>query len=717
MKTFKKSSGYLLGVVIASSLSACGGSDDKKGPEDIPNTAPFMGQEQLDPPNGAYTQVPADAILNLHEKAGYTLFYLQNGVVDAEGDILYTQNLERTRGDDSKGFDVSDVRIGVRPLDYSQDLHSGETHTVAYSYTVSDGKDSIARSLTVNIIGEDFIPDFEGDLSAGYTKGDAQAVIPLLDDVTDGDAHDVLSAVNLVVDESNLIDMPASITSDYSFVADISAIKNDLPLGVITTFNYSYDIYDGHNTVTRQLKVDVFGVEDIPETPVIEDYFPEVSVSETAAITAFDLADGIYDREGDAIVIFDAQLKGSDALPYNMSAEENNLNVNPHAYFQNVEPEGTYSVEVTYKVKDDKDNVSDGFVTLTINVTGEKTNELDKYVVTEAVEEDEIPTVYAEPGFENPADLGGAPAVSGFIGAVHNWNCAVAEVTTDAARTGNAGLRMVGDQCRQQITNGLAIVQADKKYVLSHWYNMQVLHDGASHPGTYFPLITNVNDGLWTTGIRNPDQELGKWVADTRIVNTFSWGNFPDEVGKSMSPGIGQYLSGASSETYYDDLALVEYSFIDQVASDVLVDDVGTFDGDIADIVVTNGTIDIVDVAGDNKLQVTTASSGVTSVSLPISAGAVKQGSRYIVVVGSSDVTGSGSSVFTVNLSNGADVVEAHSDITAGVSEVNTDVLITEEYGRTADVDWSAETMVLNLNFAELDRQYNIDNVRLIEIP
>ena len=74
--------------------------------------------------------------------------------------------------------------------------------------------------------------------------------------------------------------------------------------------------------------------------------------------------------------------------------------------------------------------------------------------------------------------------------------------------------------------------------------------------------------------------------------------------------------------------------------------------------------------------------------------------------------------LYELTLSNGTDSIAANgSGMTKGAEITTSDIIITEEFGRSAEIDWAEQTMSLNIKLSESDAQYYIDNVRLIAIP
>ena len=184
--------------------------------------------------------------------------------------------------------------------------------------------------------------------------------------------------------------------------------------------------------------------------------------------------------------------------------------------------------------------------------------------------------------------------------------------------------------------------------------------------------------------------------------------------------------SYAGGDHSIDDLNMVKYGHYDTAVHDMLLDQVGLFDN-AETIASDGGIVEIRDVEGMQKLFVdTTGTTDGVTISLPIKAGAIQAGGRYAVVLdvqlinhdalyiaGESTVV-----LYELNLSNGTESIAANgSGTTKGALNTTSDIIITEEFGRNAAVDWSQETMTLNVMLTETNAQYYIDNVRLIAIP
>ncbi|MCI2283937.1 hypothetical protein L3081_11665 [Colwellia sp. MSW7] len=309
------------------------------------------------------------------------------------------------------------------------------------------------------------------------------------------------------------------------------------------------------------------------------------------------------------------------------------------------------------------------------------------------------------------------------------WACPEKAFQAESARTGNYGMRMVGSFCHFEIHNVIPEIEDNQKYAMSYWLRNEESNGVAGNP--YVPLFANVGetglDNKFWVGTRYFDQGLAKWMEHVQMINTNESGNWDGYENLSMNFGLLKYddsYAGGSHDI--DDLNLVKFGHFDTAVHDMLVADAGLFEN-AETIVNTGGVVEIRDDAGDHKLYVNTSgeASGVT-ISIPVKAGAIRVGERYALSLDAQlinhdtlyAVDAATKVNFNVALSNGTDSIAGNGEgTTVGPNDSAIDIIITEEHGRSAAIDWSTEMMTLNITFTEANAEYYINNVRLIAIP
>ncbi|GEA11234.1 hypothetical protein [Alteromonas sp. KUL49] len=706
----------LLAGAVATALTGCGGSDDFTPEPQANLNAPTHG---------------GDIQVSFFEKDDFTFVDLLgtpegrsagDGVAtDADGNYLSVKNVSYNmsgpRVDDimDLGIELNGNQLGVRPLAIAPLLDTDETHTVTVSYEISDGQNSIPRMATIVVTGEDFAPEATGDMVGNFTRDAGTGAVDLLLNVVDADGEP-LSVGNLVPSDDNPMDLPVTFNGT-TLEVNVAAVENDIPDGQKVEFNYTYDISDHRFTITRNLQINILGVQDVPGAPLVLNYFKQSEMLETDTVLELDLSDEIQEREGDPIVISEVMVDG-EALPYGYSIDGNMLSIDPHAFFNETPKDGFISHQVTYRVSDDQGNMSDGTPELTVIINGEETN-----IISGAM---------TNPDFENPA-LAGDIVAGGNLGGFSRfgwatWWCATPTIGTEFARTGTYGMRFEGRYCDLVIDNIIDSLPNDQKYAFSYGLmNKLESTNPASNP--YVPIFATVPEGseldnrFWV-GPRYFDLSVDKWMEHVQIVSTFDGGSWDGYEGSAIHWDIMKYAD-ADGIHYLDDFSVVAFGHYDKVAHDMLVDDIGAFEAGETITSSGGGIAEIRDVEGENKLFVDTtgAADGVT-ITLPVQAGAIKQGGRFALVVEAqlanhdalySDAT---DTTFYASLSNGSELITASLEgATVGAGITESDIIISEDFGRSADVDWSQEAMVVNILLNHADAQYYIDNVRLIALP
>ena len=714
MNTFKKTK-VLLASTILAALTGCGSEDYT--PEATVNTsAPTHGG---DISVSLFEKDPIEFVDLLGTPTGAAT---GDGVAfDADGnyltvtDIVISLSGPKAEQIGEIGVVLQGNQVGIRSTEIAPLLDTDETHTIVVSFNISDGQNKTPRTATFTIEGEDFAPVAVGDNLGNFTRDAGSASVDMLLNVSDADGEE-LTISNVTPSSDNPFMLPVTLNGTMLDI-DISAIENQIPDGQKVAFEFTYSINDHRFTIERNLTVNVLGVQDVAGAPLVTNYFKAADMNETDGVLVIDLTDEIVEREGDPIMISAVMLDG-DALPYGYDLDGNTLTIDPHAFFNDVNAGEFITHKVTYKVSDDQGNESDGLPELSVVINGEQTN------------------LIAETGFsadfEDPANVGPLDSDTnpgGFNWGWAGWACPAKEIRTESARSGDYGMLMEGSFCHFEIPDIIPALEDNQKYVMSYWLRNESSNGNAGNP--YVPIIASVGDSgldnrFWL-GSRYFDQSLNKWMEHAQIINSNDSGNWDGYEGMAIHFGLLKYDdSYAGGRHDLDDFSMVKFGHFDTAAHDMIVDDFGLFENSET-IVSDAGTVAIMVVNGMNKLYVdTTGTANGVTVTLPIKAGAIKTGGRYAVSMNAQlinhdekyGVDSNTQVVFDVSLSNGMESIASNGNgSTWGASENAVDVIITEEFGRTADIDWSQETLTLNIRFAETDAQYYVDNIRLIAIP
>ncbi|MGJ8692497.1 MAG: hypothetical protein ACSHW0_08445 [Thalassotalea sp.] len=708
MKFIKKS---LLVAAIATALTGC--DDDSFTPkEKTSNAAPV---------------VAGNIEVTVNEKDALSFAYLlgtaegkmpntvngPTGVTDADGDFLSVKNLTADM-EDTTGFELEGNTILLRPSALIDSLDTGDTHTVVFTYDISDGDASVQRTATINVIGEDFEPVADGDLVANFTK-DAQGMVNLLTRASDADGE-ALVASNIVADSGNPFEIPFTIT-DNQLNLDIPSIADQIAAGELVTFNYTYDIDDHRFTITRNLTVNVLGVLDVEGAPSTQAYFLSETINEqngevdtegklvdVEAVYSYDLLQNVIDREGDAMMVNTFQVNGVDGLMPGLTLVDNTLWVYPHAFNNEVVAGQSKDYNITFKMEDENGNVADGVRTLTLTVNGVENNLL-------------VRNGFTNVGFETPAYVGTDNVnADGWTQDYFSWDCPVKNIQESSARTGSYGFRMEGKFCDYGISSGQFIpsLGKDEKYIISYWLRNST-GVNADNP---FNNILGEGVGYWAGAHgRLEDNRVDVWKEDARLIDGSEFGNLSGSVGKSVSMRFTQYDGNGAHDI--DDFSLVKISAYD-VAERNLLSETGTFEA--AETIVSSGggVTEIKTVEANNKLYVDTTGATNLKVNIPVSLGAILPGGRYVASFDIEHINPSvNNSQVWVALSNGSESISSTATVksAAGANKQRIDAILTEENSRSAEVDWSEETMTLNLTLPQADSQFYIDNVRLYAIP
>ncbi|MCU4675610.1 hypothetical protein N7931_08175 [Catenovulum sp. 2E275] len=692
MKLFKQS---LLVAAVLSGLTAC--SEDDYSPEaQVNDNAPTHG---------------GDISVIVNENDAFQFLYMlgtQAGqksgdgiAIDLDGNILSVTDVSADT-EDLTGIEIGDLKVGVRPELLKDQLDTGDTRTVTLSYKVTDGINTVDRKMVINIEGEDFAPEVSGDLSANFTKDSTASSLDLLSGVTDADGE-VLTVADLTADATNPFDLPVSL-SGTDLNIDIASVKDQIPDGSKLTFKFTYNVKDHNHSIERNVSINVLGVKDVPGAPLFAEYFLSDELTENSNAKVYDLIQGAVDREGDQIVVQDLKLDGSTDLPFAAELEGTNLKFYPTAYLTEIQAGKSKTLEFTYRVADENGNQSDGERTLTIKVNGVESNILVKNGATS--------------GFEGLAE-GDLAASSGW--AKFGWeNPILPQVSKVTARSGENSVF---------IDSGVGIVnnwpaQENRVYYYAGWFKTV---DPVTSNFVHFNAYGEADAGRawWDGGFRPWVADSTQWNEGVKVFHTFEGGLpiYPKAAFQAFNgPAGGNSTTGA----YVDDIKIVDITDIDPMLNDLLADNAGLFESD--DLPTNNGegNITITQEAqfvsdGTRALSVdTTGKSGYSAdVMLPIKAGAIKAGGRYMLqlnIQASNAAADIQHQAFEARLETANGNVLAFGQVWGnGKNEAVRVVLNTE--AATGTPDWQAEDVSLRILFKLADTQFYVDNVTVFAIP
>ncbi|WP_163937822.1 Ig-like domain-containing protein [Paraferrimonas sp. SM1919] len=138
----KRVNHFLLNSIALCMIAACGGSDTNTQSNSeiyIPNSAPVHNG------NLTYTVTESDPefVVDLLE-----------GTFDQDSDTLVVVDIQLAQASPTIGSIVGENTISFTPSSFSDGIADGESEVIRYHYTISDGKDTIERTLAVLVYGE-----------------------------------------------------------------------------------------------------------------------------------------------------------------------------------------------------------------------------------------------------------------------------------------------------------------------------------------------------------------------------------------------------------------------------------------------------------------------------------------------------------------------------------------------------------------------------------
>ncbi|MEZ9721015.1 tandem-95 repeat protein [Vibrio splendidus] len=297
--------------------------------------------------------VPEDKTFEIEEDG--TLIFtdadLLTGATDIEGDNLTVESVTYDGGD---GI-LTDNGNGT----YSFAPNENFNGDVNFSFDVSDGTDTVAANIDVNVIAVDDAP-VSGDLAYSVDEDGSIRLSQeqLLSQASDVEGDD-LTASNLTVGGDATVtqndDGSFTITPDENFNGDI---------------DISFDISDGTNTVQASADLTVNPVNDLP---IPQDQQFSIEEDGTLQFTDADLLTGATDIEGDNLTVEGIAYEGTDGVltdhgdgSYSFAPNEN-FNGDVNFSFDVSDGTDTVSANIDVSVTPENDPPVAGSTSYTVN--------------------------------------------------------------------------------------------------------------------------------------------------------------------------------------------------------------------------------------------------------------------------------------------------------------------------------------------------------------
>ncbi len=226
--------------------------------------------------------------------------------VDAS-DVLSVQNIVQTAGR-PVALVVSGTTLTFDPSGF-QDLDTGESEIVTFTYDITDGDVTITNTATFTVEGRNDAPT--ASLISITTNEDAVAasVVDLLSTAADVDTNDVLSVLNITQTSGRPV-TPMIAGSMLTF--DPSGFQ-DLALGETETVSFTYDITDGDATISNTV---TFIVEGRNDAPVVSAPVVGLQVATFATNFSYTVPAGtITDIDASDVLTWTASLGDGSPLP------------------------------------------------------------------------------------------------------------------------------------------------------------------------------------------------------------------------------------------------------------------------------------------------------------------------------------------------------------------------------------------------------------------
>ena len=165
--------------------------------------------------NEAPTASPVDVPARSEEDAVFTVTQadLIANAIDRESDVLSVANFVRISGD-NQGVTVNTDSLTVTPSAYGY-LQAGQTAVIAYSYDITDGRNTISNTVTITINGFNDAPIAVDDLNVIAFKG-ATSNIRVLDNDNAGDGETQVLTITEATSPNGVVQIKLDGTIDFT---------------------------------------------------------------------------------------------------------------------------------------------------------------------------------------------------------------------------------------------------------------------------------------------------------------------------------------------------------------------------------------------------------------------------------------------------------------------------------------------------------------------
>ncbi|KMT66866.1 hypothetical protein [Catenovulum maritimum] len=648
------------------------------------------------------------------------------------------------------GFEILNDKVKVTPTAFAPMLTDELRAFLHLEVIFTDGEAEVSREVKITVQGEDYAPVIDQvkvtEAKVVVAERDPQVVVNLLEHASDKDITDMAMFIvnngatgfeelqfpivqDLWLKECTQYIFPAltdaekagktdaeiaviqaqldydnqplhdgafsckkgfgsesTLTVDPSVYADELFIKEKRNVGI------SYTLTDGTKEISGVKVVTISGLPPIgfPAFKAAEHTINIEESGETNGVVAVDLLEL---TEGDNLVAINLVQKDKAALEYGLTWDgSNTLNVNTHAFFAETQPGQPHELMFEYKLQN-SDSGDESVQTRTLTVAiAERNFNLFRADLDAGLDTPDSSLFLDPNGFTHVTDL-----VQAGAGAKQS----IAKKTNDIPAAKFPDL------------------VKDKKYYISWWFKNDEASDLEVMPMVTFangraPAANQLWSAGWWGGYRLPYKaaDVGEWREWWYTHNT---GTSP-----VADPDLlGMYIfnnSGAHDKpnSVWDSFKVVNFNFIDTAAADMIESDAGQFLD--AALVTNNGQGTVTVDTATQALQVdTTGKSEAVVVSLPVKAGSVKTGGRYMVEF----ELPVGLKNFAIRLSNAGGSATIARDMTNRNVDSNSNVALVmlTEFEKPSGVNWKDEDVTLDFVFWQNDQSFTIKDVRLYQIP
>ncbi|MEM7642581.1 MAG: Ig-like domain-containing protein, partial [Pseudomonadota bacterium] len=321
-------------------------------------TVSVTGVTGNQPPNVSTIRVTTN------EDAGVEVFDLLASpeVSDPDNDQLTVSNLNQLGGTILLSNAAAEIVGSTLEFDTSEfnELSANEEDLSEFAYDVSDDEFTVRNTIEITVEGRNDAAQFNNIGFGNTVLADTARVFRNLDvNVSDPDANDVISVINLIQTQGTSIEFDL-VGNRLDFFVDDNFVG--LSAGEVEVVEFTFDIFDGTLAQQRTIQIGIEGVND-----PLQAFADDLATDEDTALVigASALTENDFDPDGDDLLV--QVVNSVSASGATISFDGDQITYDPRGLFDDLAVGETATDTFSYTVTDQNGASDTATVTVTID--------------------------------------------------------------------------------------------------------------------------------------------------------------------------------------------------------------------------------------------------------------------------------------------------------------------------------------------------------------